>query len=117
VSLLKLLAILGVVGIILYETGAVVVNHVQADELGGAVLRAAVQQAESPQGRREGAITEAAETAVARSDRARLVEAALDGGEVRVTIEQDAQVLVLDRLGPLADLATATVTKTATPDR
>jgi hypothetical protein len=37
----------------------------------------------------------------------------LDETGLTVTISQDARVLILDRLGPLSDLATSTVTKTA----
>lgn len=113
-SLLKTVAILAVIGVILFDVGAVIVNHVQADELGQAALRSAVERTQTPAGRRPEAITEAAQAGLERrSDRAELEAATLDESGLTVTIRQDARVLILDRLGPLGDLATARVTKRA----
>jgi hypothetical protein len=113
VQLLKIAVVLAVIGVILYDASAVMVNAVQTDELGQMALRAAVAQAQTVAGRQPEAITEAARTGLGGSDRARLDAAVLDETGLTVTISQDARVLILDRLGPLSDLATSTVTKTA----
>lgn len=110
---LKLLVVVVVLGLVLYEAGAVMVNVVQVDELAQSALRNAVQQAQSPAGRTPDAVQEAARAGLARSDRARLETAVLDAAGLTVTVSQDARTIVLHRLGPLADLATARSTKTA----
>jgi hypothetical protein len=114
-GLVKVALVLAVLGVVVYDAGAVVVNHVQVDELGQSALRAAVQRTQAPGGTAPAAVAEAAQAGLARSDRAELGAAVVDTAGVHVTVRQDARVLVLDRLGPLADLVTAEVTKTAVP--
>jgi hypothetical protein len=112
-KLLRLVAILLIIGVVLFDAGAVLVNRVQTDELAQRALRSAVNAAQSPEGRRPEAVVASATAGLSRSDRARLVSATLDAAGLTVVVSMPAEVLVLDRLGPLSDLATATVTKTA----
>lgn len=112
-SLIKLVVVLALIGVVLFDAGAVLVNQVQTDELGQEALRAAVQSAQTPAGRQPTALEEAASAPLSGSERARLESVTLDAEGLTVTISQDARVAVLDRLGPLADLATAEVTKQA----
>jgi hypothetical protein len=112
VSLIKIVAILAIIGVVVFDTGAVIVNHVQLDDVAQTTLRTTAQSARTGADRRPAALTQAAEQALDQaSERAELVEVTLESSRLRVTVRQDAQVLLLDRLGPLADLATAEVTK------
>jgi hypothetical protein len=116
VSLLKTIAIICVIGVVLFDIGAVIVNHVQLDEATQNVLRETSATLDTTAGRRPDVITATAQEAAARrSDRAVVEEAVLDESGFTVTMSQEARVLLLDRLGPLSDYATARVTKSAEP--
>lgn len=114
-SMVKVVAVLAVLGVLLFDAGAVLVNRVQADEVAQTVLRSAVTAAQTPEGRLPDAVVASAQAGLTGQDEVRLDSAVLDANGLTVVISKDAKVLVLDRLGPLAGLATATVSKTAAP--
>jgi hypothetical protein len=116
IGLVKLLVGLAIVGLILYEAGAVAVNHVQLDALGERVAQSAAASHASRPTRdlttaRQGAEAAIADHPAAHIDDVRLAE----DGAVVVVISQEARVVLIDRLGPLSDLATATITRSANP--
>jgi hypothetical protein len=109
-NLVKLVLTLALVALVLYEGAALAVNHVQTDDLAQRALRAA-ERAGDPAGVGQTDAVTAAEQVVAGHPRARLDAVGVEGSTVTVTVTQDARVIVLDRLGPLSDLAVTTITK------
>jgi hypothetical protein len=113
-SLIKVCAALGAVLVLLFDAGAVLVTHAQADELGQRVLRAVVSSYEA--GSRHPAQAEAvAAAAAAEHARAAVHAVVVSPAAISVTVSQRAPVLVLDRIGALDHLAVPTVTKQEQP--
>lgn len=110
-SLVKTVLVLAVIGLVLFDGVAVMVNHVQTDDLAGRALRAAERTSGSTSAARQTSAQEAAEQAVAEHRRATVEEVATAGGTLAVTVTQTAPVIWLDRVGPLEDWAVSTVTK------
>lgn len=110
-GLLKLLAFFAIVGLLIFEVGAIAVNRVQLDDAAGQAARAAAATAGARRTRPD-QLQEAAQSTLPED--VRLEAVSLEGQTVEVTVSRQAPVLVLDRLGPLADWAEATVVKEAT---
>lgn len=108
-GLLKLLLFLAVLALIVFEAGAVMVNQVQADEAAGGAARAAL--AASASSRAQPHLEEAARAAL--PERTTLDALTADAEGVEVTVTRQANVVVLDRIGPLEGLASATVSRRA----
>lgn len=109
-GLLKIVLVLLVFGLVVYEAGAVGVNYMQLDDLAGQAARAG---ASTPPQQRTAATVERAVLATLEGSGANLdaFEVTRDG--VTVTVSRPARVMVVDHLGPLADLARAERTKQA----
>lgn len=110
-SLLKLVAFLLALGLVIFEVVAVGVNFVQLDGIAGDAIRAgaSVPERERTEARVERAILGALES---RPDAA-LASFTMERDALEITVTRTANVLVLDRLGPLADLAENSLTKRA----
>lgn len=107
-GLFRLVAGLLALGIVLFDSGAVVVNRLQLDEAARNAARAgAATWAEEGSAR-------AAEAAVRAHvlDRVQVDvgEVGFSAGHVVVTVSRPAPVLLLDRLGPIASWAEASAT-------
>jgi hypothetical protein len=114
IGFVKLLVGLAIVGLVLFEAGAVIVNHVQLDTLSERVAQAAASGHAARPARDLSGARQAAEAAVVAHPAARVDDVhLLPDGRVAVVVTQEANVLVLDRLGPLSDLASATATRSA----
>lgn len=109
-GLLKIVVVLLVFGLVVYEAGAVAVNYMQLDDLAGQAVRAG---ASTPPQQRTAATVERAMLAELEGSGADLDQFEVDPEGVSLTISRQARVLVLDRLGPLADVARAERTKRA----
>lgn len=109
-GLLKVVAALLLVGLVVYEAGAIAVNHFQIDDLAGQAVRAG---AGTPQQQRTHATVERAVLAVLEGSDARLEELEVDGGQVVVTVSRAARVLILDRIPPAEGIVRAEQRKTA----
>jgi hypothetical protein len=110
-GLVKLVTFLLAVALVAFEVVAIAVNYVQLDGIAGEAVRsgAAVSQNE----RTEAHVERAVLAVLAEHDDARLEELSMDRSALEITIGRPARVLVLDRLGPLADLAENSLTKQA----
>jgi hypothetical protein len=107
----KLVLALLIFGLIVYEAVAVGVNFVQLDDIAGTAIRegAAVPRAE----RTEPHVERAVRASLEEHPGATLESFRMNGESLEVTVRRTARVLVLTRLGPLADWADNSVTKRA----
>lgn len=103
-GLLKIVVALLVLGLVLYEAGAIAVNYFQVDDLAGRAARAG---ASTPPQQRTHATVERAVLAVLESSDAQLEELEVEGDEITLTISRPARVLLLDRIPPAEGLTTA----------
>lgn len=108
--LIKLLVVLAIVGFILVEFGAVVINRLQAGDIAG--------QAASEAGlvySNTGNIQAAAERAeeFVEENGAELVDAEVMDQRMVVTLRKEAATRVIDRIGALEGLTEVTVTESA----
>lgn len=110
-GLLKTIVVLAVIGVALYDGGAVLVNQFQLDEAAGDAIRIAAQDYGTHRSA-NGAETVANEV-LEELTGAELSEFTVDEVGMRMTVGRPAPVLVLDRIPPLADWAHGAVTKTA----
>ncbi len=110
-GLVKLVVFILALALVVHEAVAIAVNHVQLDDIGrDAVLSGAAV----PSGQRTPAHVERAVLAsLDEHEGARLEAFAADREAVRVTVGRTANVLVLDRLGPLSSWSENSVTKQA----
>jgi hypothetical protein len=116
IGLVKLLVGLAVVGLVLFELGAVAVNHVQLDGLAERAARSAAASHATRPTRELTTARQGAEAAIADEPHAHLVDVTLQqDGRVAVTLSRPARVLVIDRIGFLEDFATAAITRSAAP--
>lgn len=102
--LVQMVVVLGVLGLIGYEAISVGLTSLSVDDASREVARAAAGTY-----RDAGASLDATATAAAEAARvhdATVTEVAVDGEELTVTLERQAPTLLLQRIGPLADLAT-----------
>jgi len=105
--LLRLVMLMAVLGLVVHEIVAVVVNRVELDD---SVRLVAVSAADTYRETRslERATRSAQE--VARAEETRLVDLNEADGEVIVTLERAARTVLVHRLGPLRDLAVSSGT-------
>jgi len=105
--LLRLVMIMAVLGLVVHEIVAVVVNRVVLDD---SVRVVALSSADTYRETRslDRAIRSAQESA--REEETRLVDLNEADGEVIVTLERAARTVLVHRLGPLRDLAVSTGT-------
>lgn len=112
-SFVKMLAALLLIGLAMFEAGAIGVNRIQLDDIAGKAIRAAARAYQDQSSRSPAAVTVAVEGSLADHPQVRLVDVAVDPEGVSITISRTAPVLVVDRIGPLADWAEAEVSKHA----
>lgn len=114
-GLLKLVAGLLLFGVVLFDTGAVIVNRVQLDEIASATAtsgaRAWTEQ------RSTTAVHTAVEQRLARHATMTLEDVVVAEDHVAVTLSRTANVLLLGRLGPLSAYAQGQATGTSTGPR
>jgi Flp pilus assembly protein TadG len=110
-GLMKIVLFLLIVFYLVFEIAAVTVNQVQLDDAAQTAARLGAQALRDRRG------PAGAEEAVQQPlpDNVTLEGISIAGDEVTVTATRAAAVLLLDRLGPLAQFATSTVTATAGP--
>ncbi len=106
--LLRLVLWLGVLGVVVFEIGAVVVASVDADSAAGEVARAAVVAYRS-----SGSLSEAetAAEAVAEGRSVELISLAEDGTTMSVEVGRDAGTLLLHRLALTEELTERTAAR------
>lgn len=92
---------LALMGIVLFEIGAVAVNFVQVDEIGRDAARAAAAALRG--GASSGEVQQAAEAGVEMQPGVRVGPVAIDHGTVTVTVSRSAPVLLADRIPPLRE--------------
>lgn len=102
--LLQLLAFLAVLAFVAYEVITVVVTTVSLDDTAREVARAARDEYRTTR-----SLERATQTAELTADLhdARVTSVTTDGDELVVELERQAPTVVVHRLGPLEDLATA----------
>jgi hypothetical protein len=106
--LLQIVVFLAVVSVLVFEVVAIGVAHVSVDETGrevGRVARDAYRDQRSLDVARE-----AVERSLAGRTAA-LAELEVEGDEVVLTLTMPARTLLVHRVGPIADLATAETTR------
>lgn len=101
--LVHLLVVLGVLAVIGYEVVAIGLASLSVDEGSRQVARAASAAYRDTGGSLDATTTAAAEAA--RVHDATVTAVAVDGEELIVTLERRAPTLLVQRIGPLADLA------------
>lgn len=114
--LARLVIAVAVVGTLLYDTAAVGVNYFALDsEASNIALELSNVGADAPGG--PWALERAARD-LAKDAGAKLVSVVreTDREAVRLTIRRDAKTLLLDRIGPVAEWATATATGRASTE-
>lgn len=105
--LLRLVVIMAVLGLVVHEIVAVVVNRVVLDD---SVRVVALSSADTYRETRSlDRATRSAQDS-ARAEDTRLVDLNEADGEVIVTLERAARTVLVHRLGPLRDLAVSTGT-------
>lgn len=112
-GLLRIIGVLLVGGVLLFDGGAVVVNRVQLEEAARVAARAgagALAGERSPYAAQQ-AVTQRLE----RQTGMTLEDLTIDRGWVTVTLGRPAAVLVLDRVGPLAAHAQGSASAIAGP--
>jgi hypothetical protein len=108
-GLLKIVVGLIIFGLIVYEAGAITVNQAQLDDQAQSATLEGLGALAT--GQRSTAVEQTVHAAVDPSMAVDWV--AVDQGRVTVTLSRQARVLLLDRLGPLADLTQQTATHTS----
>lgn len=108
--LVQMLVVLAVVGLIVYEAVALGLAAVQVDELAREVARVARDEY-----RAEESLTRARAVAeeTAGDEEATVTSFDAAEGSLSVTIEKQANTLVVHRIGPLADRLTPSATRRA----
>ena len=106
----QLLVIVLVVGLIIYEAVALAFTTVRVDDLAREVARTARDEYRSEQSL-DGARARAEELAADRE--ATVVRLDTEGDVLTVTIEKQANTLIVHRIPPLADRLTPTATRRA----
>lgn len=110
-GLLRTVLALLVVGLVLFEIGAVLVNRVQLDEAARVAAQAGAQGLAERGSQR---VAEAAVQARLGEERDVALDAVVvDAPRVTVTVSRPAPVLLLDRMGPLARYAVGRATVSA----
>lgn len=110
-GLAKTVVVLALIGVALFDFGAVTVNALQLDDIAGSTLRLA-RQSYAETGRIE-ATTEAVQARLEREDEVRLEELAVDDGELVLTLGRPSATLLTHRIPPLEPHTHRTVTKRA----
>jgi hypothetical protein len=110
-GLLKLVAFLLALALVVFEIVAIAVNYVQLDDIAGQAVRggASVTQRE----RTEAHVERAVLAVLDEHEGARLEDLRMNRQSLEITVGRQARVLVLNRLGPLGDLADNSLTKRA----
>lgn len=106
--LVQILVILAVIGFLAYEILSVAITNVSLDDNAREVARAARDAYRGDQSIDE---TTATAEEVAATHGVTVVGVAVDGDEIVIDLEKRAPTLVVHRLGPLEDLATATTSR------
>lgn len=106
--LLQLVLILAVVSLVVYEIVAIAVVHVSLDDTSREIAR--VTRDAYRDGRSLVAAQDAAEDAL-EEERAEVMAVDEVDGELVITMSERARTLLLHRVPPLRDLATATTTR------
>lgn len=108
--LVQMLVVLAIVGLVVYEAVALGFTAVQVDELAREVARVARDEYRSEESLAR-ARTVAEETA--GDEEATVTSFDADEDSLSVTIEKQANTLVVHRIGPLADRLTPSATRRA----
>lgn len=108
--LVQMLVVLAIVGLVVYEAVALGFTAVQVDELAREVARVARDEY-----RAEESLTRARTVAeeTAGDEEATVTRFDADEDSLSVTIEKQANTLVVHRIGPLADRLTPSATRRA----
>lgn len=109
--LLQLLLVLALLGVAGYETIAVGLTHLSVDDGSRQVARVARDAYRGAGGSLDAASDAAVEAA--RTHEANVLDVAIDGEDLTVTLRRHAPTLVLHRVGPLDDLVTREATARA----
>lgn len=110
-GLLKLVAGLLMLGVVLFDTGAVIVNHVQLDEVAWATATHGARTWTAQ--RSTAAVHTAVQQRLARHASMTLEDVVVAEDRVAVTLSRPANVLLLSRLGPLSAYARGRATATS----
>ena len=108
-GLAKLVGFLLALALVVFEVVAIGVNYVQLDDIAEEAVRAGASATEHR--RTEAHVERAILAALEHHEGVRLDDLDLGPDAIEVTVARTARVLVLDRLGPLADLADNSLTK------
>lgn len=112
-GVLKLLVGLLLLGLVLYEGGALVVNQVQLDD---AARRAAAAGAAAwAYEHSTAAVDGVVQRRMTRHTEMALESVAIEGDTVTVTVTRPAAVMLLDRIGPLSHYAQGRASSSSTP--
>ena len=111
-GLLKLVAFLLGLALVVFEVVAIAVNYVQLDDIAAQAVRAGASVTQRE--RTEAHVERAVLAVLDEHESTRLEEFRMGRESLEITIGRTAGVLVLDRLGPLGDLAENSLTKQAT---
>lgn len=106
--LLRLVVWLGALALVVFESGAVVVASVTADDAAGEVARASADAY-----RASGSLSQATEVAeeIAAAREVELTALDEDEGALVVEVTREARTILLHRIPPAADLITRSATR------
>lgn len=110
-GLLKLVVGLLLLGVVLFDTGAVIVNRVQLDETASATATSGARAWTAQ--RSTAAVHTAVQQRLARHATMTLEDVVVADDHVAVTLSRPANVLLLSRLGPLSAYAHGQATATS----
>ena len=110
--LVKVVLVLGVLGLLVIDIGAPFIARAQADDAAHEVANEAALVF-GPGQNLQGAKDRCAE--VADSKEVELIQCEYVNGEIRVTVEKDAYSLLLERIPPLESWYDVRVSASATP--
>ena len=110
-GLLKLVAFLLGLALVVFEVVAIAVNYVQLDNIAAQAVRAGASVTQRE--RTEAHVERAVLAVLEEHENARLEEFHMGRETLEITIGRTASVLVLDRIGPLGELAENSLTKKA----
>ncbi|CAN5561409.1 hypothetical protein BH24ACT26_BH24ACT26_00400 [soil metagenome] len=109
--LMKLVVGLAVTGVVLYDAGAVMMNHVTLDSAANDIARELSSSVDATTPARTSPELTARAEVLARETGANLVEAEPDAeGALYVSLERRAETLLVRRIGPLKKWGTAVAT-------
>jgi len=111
-GLLRTVAVLLVGGLVLFDGGAVAINHIQLEETARVAARAG---AGALAGEGSHAVREAVVERLEQETGMTLADLTIERGQVAVTVARPAAVLVLDRVRPLASYAQGSASAAASP--